>query len=237
MSQESDLQGQVDRLWREIGVLRERAQNLEVARKSDRDEWLDWIGKSGETLIKWCKYMTKNDAINESNERILSDILSRLSGAYGQIEALERGAKMEATEALDLKLLVGALERRVEALENAERTGCPSGYFTVNGGPLRPCLVTLMKRYEIGNPKTATQVDQALNERMSDHPPTCGTCLFNPASAIVLRVSCETCKWFKPDGPYKPYRPLDFKESGICRAHPMVVAKMSDDTCGEHSPR
>lgn len=183
MSQESDLQGQIDRVWRNLC---EVSQNQTIAN---------------------------------------GDLCKRM-------EALERGAKMEAQTSLELRSMIGELadridhleeakgraadglmghERRISALENAERTGCPSGYFTVNGGPLRPCLVTLMKRYKIGKPKTATQVDQDLNERMSAPHPT-----------------CVTCRWFKEDS--------RIAVVGSCVAHPNEVRKHRCDTCGEHSP-
>ncbi|MFA7209667.1 MAG: hypothetical protein WC120_05335 [Parcubacteria group bacterium] len=135
-----------------------------------------------------------------------------------RVEGLDRGAKMEAQTSLELRGMIGELALRIGALERHFEA-----LTAVASGVRKPLWQ-----------------EEAQRPWLPGHeppPPTCGTCRFNPGSAIVLGVSCETCKWFKPDGPYKPYRPLDFKESGICRAHPMVVAKMSDDTCGEHSPR
>jgi hypothetical protein len=173
MSQESDFQWKIDRVWAAVDGLRARF-----------DMWPPWS-----------------------------------QSVDGRLTSAECGRAKHGKRLSDV-------EQRIEALEAAERTGCPSGYSTVNGGPLRQCLETLMKRYEIGKPKTATQVDQAMNEMMAATPPTCGT-----------------CRWFN-----RGYTPdIQVARVGGCRRYPATAHPsnhrgqfpvVEDDMwCGEHSPR
>lgn len=164
MSQESDFQWKIDRVWAAVDGLRARF-----------DMWPPWS-----------------------------------QSVDGRLTSAECGRAKHGKRLSDV-------EQRIEALEAAERTGCPSGYSTVNGGPLRQCLETLMKRYEIGKPKTATQVDQAMNEMMAATSPTCGT-----------------CRWFKQSDKSLLFDP---KCIGMCQAHPVFMMRVAEDWCGEHSPR
>lgn len=169
------------------------------------DRWGKWslveqFAAMGDRNERWSK-MGRDDLLRTLQQCMDSQARS-LSESKNLVDGLDRVAKMQAKDTLELRVLAGEFNRRIEALENAERTGCPSGFFAVNGGvepdtptcgtcrrwsmeaedtdgPLRPCLATLMKRYDIKRPWQAECESFAksllLGSPPNSPPPACWT--------------------------------------------------------------